>query len=122
TVVAMDFDRQVLDPARGREAFTRSSFVRRLWPKALIDQSVQFFDQQRVVNRILLDGANPLRYIDELHTLLTATSLQKLPLWALGSDDTQQQIATTGDDDGTYMAAYVRGVREIAGRNYAAAA
>src|SRR5262249_2329331 len=43
-VVDIDFDRQVLDPARGREAFTRSSFVRRLWPKALIDQSVPFFD------------------------------------------------------------------------------
>ena len=99
----------------------RSSFVRRLLPDTLVDATLPFFEQQRTVNRILLDGASPLRYIDELHSLLTNTSLQKLPLWALGSDDTQQQILDARDD-GSYLAAYVRGVREMAARNYPAAA
>jgi spermidine synthase len=115
------FVRQVIDPIRAREAFTHSSFVRRLWPAALIDQTLPFFDQQPTVNRVLLEGANPLRHIDELHRLLTETSLQKLPLWALGSDDVQQQIGARRDD-GSYMVPYVRGVLELAARNYAAAA
>ena len=78
---------------RAREAFKRSPFVRGLWPASLIDETLPFFEQQRAVNRLLLDGASPLRHIEELDALITGTSLQKLTLWALGSDDVQQGIA-----------------------------
>src|SRR5207249_2198755 len=80
-----------------------------------------FFDQQRTVNRLLLDGASPLRFIEELHALLTQTSLQKPTLWALGSDDVQQEIAAAADD-GSYMVPYTLGVRALAARDYPAAA
>jgi spermidine synthase len=111
----------VIDPRRAREAFEQSAFIRSLWPEALVSQTLPFFERQRVVNRIMFEGASPLRHVEELHALLTGTSLQQLPLWALGSDDVQQQIAAAGDD-GSYMVPYVRGVRALAARHYAAAA
>ena len=121
TTSDIDFIRQVIDPARAREAFRRSEIVSRLWPERLIDETLPFFEQQRTVNRLLLDGASPLRHIEELHALLTETSLQKATLWALGSDDVQQEIAEAGDD-GSYMVPYTLGVRAFATRDYPAAA
>jgi spermidine synthase len=117
----LDFIRGVLDPLRARDAFDRSEFVRQLWPKTLARQTLPFFEVQKTINRIMFEGASPLRHIAELHALLTETSLQKPPLWALGSDDVQQQIARAVDD-GSYMVPYVRGVRELAARSYSAAA
>jgi spermidine synthase len=115
------FIQGVLDPLRARDAFDRSELVRRLWPETLARQTLPLFDVQRTINRILFEGASPLRQIAELHALLTGTTLQKPPLWALGSDDVQQRIAPTGDD-GSYMVPYVRGVRDLAARSYSAAA
>jgi spermidine synthase len=113
--------RRVIDPARAREAFKQSAFVRGLWPTSLIDETLPFFNQQRTVNRLLLDGASPLRYIEELDALITGTSLQKPTLWALGSDDVQLDIAGSGDD-GSYMVPYTRGARALAARDFPAAA
>ena len=117
----VDFIRRVIDPVRAREAFAQSAFVRGLWPASLIDKTLPFFDQQRIVNRLLLDGASPLRNIEELDALITGTSLQKPTLWALGSDDVQQEIAGSGDD-GSYMVPYTRGARALATRDFPAAA
>ena len=113
--------RRVIDPVRAREAFKQSGFVRGLWPASLIDETLPFFNQQRTVNRLLLDGASPLRYIEELDALITSTSLQKPTLWALGSDDVQQEIAGS-KDDGSYMVPYARGARALAARDFPAAA
>jgi hypothetical protein len=117
----IDFIRQVVDPLRARDAFIASELIRGLWPTTVIRETVPFFEQQRTVNRLLLDGASPLRYIEELHALLTETSLQTPALWALGSDDVQQAIAKAGDD-GSYMVPYTRGVRALSTRDFPAAA
>jgi hypothetical protein len=116
-----EFVGTVIDPVRARRAFERSSFVEHLWPEQLAAETIPFFQYQRIINRILMEGANPLRYIEDLHALLTRTSLRQLPLWALGSDELQGKIAETGDD-GTYMVPYVRGVHALAARNYIIAA
>jgi len=117
----IDFIRQVVDPVRARDGFKDSELVRRLWPAPLIRETLPFFEQQRAVNRLLLDGASPLRYIEELHALLTETSLRTPALWALGSDDVQQAIAKE-NDDGSYMVPYTLGVRALAARDFPAAA
>jgi predicted membrane-bound spermidine synthase len=117
----IDFLRGVVDPLRARRAFDQSGFIRRLWPERLAEQTLPFFDDQRIINRIMSEGARPLRDIEELHSLLTGTSLRRLPLWELGSDDAQQEIADTGDD-GSGMAPYVLGIRALVARNYLAAA
>jgi spermidine synthase len=117
----LDYYRAAIDPDRARRAFETSPLVRRLWPVALFTRTLPFFDQQRIVNRVLQDGAKPLRHIEELHYLLTETTLRRLPLWALGSNDTEQEIAQAGDD-GTAQFSYLVGVRTLAARSYSVAA
>jgi hypothetical protein len=111
----------VLDPDRTRRRFATSAFVRRMFPPALIGDTLPFFDQQRIINRVLLEGGKPLRLIEDLDSVLTRTSLRTLPLWILGSDDVKQRIGMMSDD-GTGTMEYVRGVQSLAGREYAAAA
>jgi spermidine synthase len=117
----LDFLRGVVDPLRARHAFEQSELIRRLWPEPLAAQTLPFFDDQRIVNRVMSEGARPLRDIEELNSLLTGTSLRRLPLWELGSDDVQQEIASTGDD-GSGMVQYVLGIRALVARSYPAAA
>src|SRR5207237_816854 len=79
-----DFLGRVIDPGRTRQAFETSAYIRRLWPATLLRQTLPFFASQRIINRVLLEGANPLRQIEDLHFVLTQTPLQILPLWILG--------------------------------------
>lgn len=114
------FLRGVIEPSRARDAFARSELIRHLWPRQLASETLPFFDDQRLINRVMSDGPNPLRHIRELHTLLTETSLRRLPLWELGSDDVQQEIAIR--DDGSGLVAYVLAIRALVARNYPVAA
>jgi predicted membrane-bound spermidine synthase len=108
---------RVLDPARAREAFAGSALIRELWPADLIEHTLPFFETQRIVNRILWEGARPLQQIEDLHFLLTRTTLVTLPLWLLGSDDVIQRIAEgAGETNGA--AAYTRGLYALARRDY----
>src|SRR5262249_39970741 len=86
----------------------------------LIAQSLPYFDVQASINRVMRDGPDPLGHIDELHRLLTQSSLRRAPLWALGSDDAQQAAADVGEDP-TGMVDYVHGIRALVARQYPAA-
>lgn len=116
-----DTFRDVLDPNRARRAFETSDFVRRLWPEGLAHETLPFFAQQTIINRVMLEGANPLRHIGELHALLTQTALTRLPLWELGSNDVLQRTADVVND-GTGLVEYTLGERLLVARSYAAAA
>ena len=117
---ATELYQRALDPASARRRFAVSAFVRRVFPQALIAETLPLFDQQRVINRVLWEGGKPLRLIEDLDAVLTGTSLRTLPLWILGSDDVKQRIGMTGAD-GMGTVEYVRGVQALAGREYAAA-
>jgi len=111
----------MVDTRRAQQAFERSPLIRRLWPEPLATATLPFFVAQSVVNRITIEGANPLGRIEELNWLLTATTLRCPVLWELGSDDVQQQIAQSADDvSGTVE--YELGVRAFAARRYDPAA
>jgi predicted membrane-bound spermidine synthase len=112
---------QVIDPARAQRAFADSPFIRQLWPAALRERTLPWFDVQRRVNGVLWEGSAPLRHIEELHAVLTTTTLQTLPLWMLGSDVVKQRIA---EQSGEHSAAteYVRGIGALAKRDYLGAA
>ena len=118
---AFEMFQQVLDPARAGRAFAASEFVGRLWPAALIEQTLPFFQTQRIINRALWDGGQPLRQIEDLHLLLTTTTLRTLPLWLLGSDEVKQRIAERSLErsDATE---YARGLRALTTREYRRAA
>jgi spermidine synthase len=111
---------QVIDPAAARERFAHSSFVRRVWPDALVAGTLSAFEEQRIVNRVLWEGGKPLRQIEDLHFLLTRTALRALPLWILGSDDVKQRIAEASTDR-TGVVEYARALRALSGRDYAGA-
>jgi spermidine synthase len=110
-----------LDSNRARLTFERSSFIRRFWPESLIKQTLTFFDQRGLIDGVMVARSNPLRYIAQLDELLTNTTLRRLPLWILGSNDVLQQVADTGND-GSGMVEYELGVRLLTARSYAAAA
>src|SRR4029077_17235392 len=116
-----DFLRGVVDPVRARKAFEQSGFIRHLWPEPLAGEVLPFFDDQRIVNRVMSEGARPLRDIEELHSLLTGTSLRRLPLWELGTDEVQEGIANTGAA-GPARVHYVLGILSLVSRSYPAAA
>jgi len=107
----------VMDPARARQAFATSPFIRQLWPERVIEATLPFFDHQGILNTVLWDGGHPLRQIESLHRLLTETPLRTLPLWILGSDDIKERIAWHVND-GTGGAEYVRGLTALVARDY----
>ena len=111
----------LIDPARAQRAFAASPFVRRVWPSALASDTQPFFAYQRILNRVLWEGARPLAQIEDLHLLLTTTSLRTLPLWLLGSDAARQRIAETSTDR-TGAAEYLLGLKALAERDYLRAA
>jgi spermidine synthase len=111
----------LVDPDHARVAFQRSELIHRLWPETLARKTIPFFVIQQIINRIMREGPRPLASIEELHQLLTNTTLRRVPLWALGSDDAQQEVADTGND-GSGMVEYVVGIRALVAREYLAAA
>jgi hypothetical protein len=110
-----------LDPSRARTAFQHSPFIRRLWPKTLLEDTLPLFDQRSLINAVMVAPANPLRYIAELDELLTTTNLRMLPLWILGSNAVVQQVADSGND-GTGLVEYQLAARLLVARSYQGAA
>src|SRR5207245_11365412 len=79
----VDYYHTGLDPALARGRFEKSDPVRGLWPSTLSSETLPFFEAQQIINKVLLEGANTLRDLEDLHFLLTRTSLRRLALWAL---------------------------------------
>jgi spermidine synthase len=112
---------RTLEPARARDAFAASDFVKQLWPRSLIAGSLRRFDEQRMINRVLWEGGRPLAQIEDLHALLTSTSLRTLPLWFLGSDDVKERIAEASTER-SGPTEYARALRALVARDYRRAA
>jgi spermidine synthase len=112
---------RTLDPARARNAFAESDLIKRLWPGSLVAGTLQRFDVQRMINRVLWEGGRPLMQIEDLHSLLTRTSLKTLPLWFLGSDDVKEAIADASVER-TGATEYARALRALVSRDYRRAA
>jgi hypothetical protein len=107
--------------SNARRQFERSPFIQRLWPDALLGRTLAYFDQQRTINRVMIEPVDPLAHIEDLDALLTGSSLRRLPLWLMGSNDVLQGIADAGTDR-TGLVEYQLGIRALAIRNYPAAA
>jgi hypothetical protein len=111
----------VLDVNRARSAFEASPFIREIWPPALIDRTLPFFDTEALLNRVYWEGGRPLGRIEDLDRVLTETTLRTLPLWILGSDEVKQRIGeTSGARDGSLE--YSRALRALSGRDFRGAA
>jgi hypothetical protein len=86
----------------------------------LRSRSPALFDQQRIVNRIMQESADPLAHIEELDAVLRHSPLRRLPLWLMGSNDVLQDIADARDDR-SGLIEYQLGIRALAIRSYPAA-
>jgi predicted membrane-bound spermidine synthase len=114
---------RLIDPRRAQGAFAMSTFVGRVFPQTFVDKTLPFFDVQRIINRVLMDGANILRDIEHLHALLMHTTLQRLPYWLLGLGN--HPILNDVDsmpNDGSGQMEYVKGLRALVARDYVSAA
>lgn len=113
-----------VDAIRGR--FVRSGYMARLLPEALRDETVPYFDTQKLVNRAIVHSEFPERFHDlpAAHQLLTETTLRELPLWYLGSNAYPQQIARTLQSQGVRhpWVEHQLGLQALAGRQYGDAA
>jgi spermidine synthase len=85
----------LMDPRGARERFLRSDLIRRLWPRALMDESLEYFDYQRMINGFFDPSftRGPSNEWDDFHRVLSKTSLKTLPLWLMGSTQKEQEIA-----------------------------
>jgi hypothetical protein len=75
---------------------------------------------QAVINRVFWEGGRPLLQIENLHALLTGTSLQALPLWLLGSDAVKHRIAEAAPQPSGAVA-YEWGLHDLSVRDYTSA-
>ncbi|HEX7797238.1 MAG TPA: fused MFS/spermidine synthase [Vicinamibacterales bacterium] len=112
---------RVIDPVRARDGFISSSFIHGLWPPDMIEKSAPLFAWQRLINRNFWEGGKPLMQIEDLHAVLTQTTLRTLPLWILGSDDVKEEIAERSKTRNAETE-YAHGLRALAGRDYNGAA
>lgn len=112
-------------PEGARERFARSRLIARLWPEALRETTLPYFQTQETVNQVLLGELGTI--IDELprvHALLTSTALETLPMWLLGSDPQSQRAAERAAARGLWAAELdaVLGLGALSRRQYALAA
>ncbi|MEO8139107.1 MAG: spermidine synthase [Gemmatimonadota bacterium] len=91
----------LLDEQQARARFSASPLVRRLWPAPLIERSVPFFAQQRLINNLIgLSGAPVAKSPQELHFLVTQTTLTAPILWHLGTtSDVLRAIGTLSPEE-----------------------
>jgi spermidine synthase len=107
-----------------RERFRNSALIKSLWPERLVTASLPYFEFQDMINANLYHNPSKLsRGMEDIHRLLTQTSLSSPVLWRLGSDpDVQQVIASAGPGEVENPVVQLHlGIRLISERNYAAA-
>ena len=115
----------VTDTTAARARFESSPFIARLWPAAMRTASLPYFEAQDAINSHMY--GNLLQRpsaIQEVHRLLTASSLSAPVQWRLGSNADIQQIldsATPEELAGPFLQFHL-GIRLLSERQYAAAA
>ena len=117
--------RSVTDTAAARARFEMSPLIARLWPAEMRTASLPYFEFQDVVNAHmygdLLAGAPAA--IEDVHRVLTRSSLTAPVLWRLGSNaDVQQVVSTPSGEQENPLLQFHVGVRLISERRYADAA
>jgi len=83
------------DTDAARERFVQSQLIRELWPEPLIQRTIPYFDYQRIIDDLIDVSGHPLtRDMNDLHHILTETSITGPALWHMGSTaDVQASLA-----------------------------
>ena len=90
------FYRQVMDARAARERFARSRFAAGLWPEALRERTLAYFEWQHRIDEGFLTLAfwQPPSTVGlaELDRILVRTSLRTLALWSMGTSAGEQAV------------------------------
>lgn len=90
------FYRTLLDSKQAGERFVASPLITRLFPRPIIERTIPFFEQQRIINNLLeLSGAPLDKSLPDLYFLVTQTTLTAPILWHLGTTSDIQHSMTT---------------------------
>lgn len=115
----------ITDTGAARTRFQTSEFIARRWPDALIRSSAPYFDVQHVIDAHMYGSLLKQNLaLDDVHRLLTGTSVQTPVLWRLASNaDIQQVVSTASPQDSMNpLLQYHLAIRLLSERNYRAAA
>jgi hypothetical protein len=99
--------------------------IRRLWPQRLLAASLPYFDFQDAINAHMYgELVKSAPAIEDVHRLLTRSSLSTPIVWRLASNaDIQRVVAdATPEELANPLLQLHLGIRLLAERNYAAAA
>jgi hypothetical protein len=115
----------ITDTGAARTRFQTSEFIARHWPEALIQSSSLYFDVQHVIDAHMYGSLVKQNLaLDDVHRLLTGTSVQTPILWRLASNaDIQRVVSTASPEDAMNpLLQYHLAIRLLSERNYRAAA
>ena len=117
--------RSVTDIAAATTRFQASPLIQRLWPRRLLVESLPYFEYQDAINAHMY--GNPLERpnaIQEVHGVLTRSSLTAPVLWRLGSNADIQRIVAEArlEELADPVLQFHLGVRLLSERKYPAAA
>ena len=108
---------RILDAAAARARFEASPWVKRLWPEALRERTLESFWIQEIVNRLL--GGNTQRLAD-VSRVLRGTRIESLPLLLLDSSPLEVRLAedAAARRHPDPAIPYVRGLGALATRDW----
>ena len=125
TSVPRDFYRQVMDAGAARERFARSGFIAGLWPAALRERTLAYFEWQHRIDEgfLTLGFWQPpsAAGLSDLDAVLTRTPLRTLALWSMGTGAGEQAVvAGLASQDRRHEE--LLGLGALADRDYSGAA
>jgi hypothetical protein len=115
----------ITDTGAARTRFQTSEFIARLWPESLIRSSAPYFDVQHVIDAHMYGSLVKQNLaLDDVHRLLTGTTVQTPILWRLASNADIQQVVSTASPEESMnpLLQYHLAIRLLSERNYRAAA
>ena len=113
--------RSFTDVAAARTRFQTSPLTTRLWPERLREASLPYFQFQGIINIHGWNTKTPQQPdIEDIHTLLTQTTLTEPVLWLLGSDADIQGLLAGADQSELVQprVQYHLGVHDVAEHKY----
>ena len=85
----------ITDTGAARTRFQTSEFIARHWPESLIRASAPYFDVQHVIDAHMYGSlVKQSLALDDVHRLLTGTTVQTPILWRLASNSDIQQVVS----------------------------
>jgi len=115
----------ITDTGAARTRFQTSAFIARHWPESLIQSSAPYFEVQHVIDAHMYGSLVKQNLaLDDVHRVLTGTTVQTPVLWRLASNaDIQQVVSTASPEEAMNpVLQYHLAIRLLSERNYRAAA